>query len=131
RSHDCHRTLTLRLGAGEEPQVETYHLSRDRWLGAQKFYPKAGAPSIRFAVWAPNARNVEVMFAGPSGYIADDGHGIDAALGALSLTPCGGGVWEATLAGHESCVGRCYMYRITRDNGSVVYRTDMYSREQV
>jgi 1,4-alpha-glucan branching enzyme len=47
---------------GPVPQEERYYLIHSRWLGAQKFY-KAGqkGPGIRFSVWAPNAKNVDVV----------------------------------------------------------------------
>jgi 1,4-alpha-glucan branching enzyme len=38
-----------------------YYLTLSRFLGAQKFY-QGGTEDLRFAVWAPNAQKVEVVF---------------------------------------------------------------------
>src|SRR5271166_1228614 len=54
------------LGAGDD-QVETYYLTQARRLGAQKYFrpegnsARAGNPGLRFAVWAPNAKQLEVV----------------------------------------------------------------------
>jgi len=142
-----HRTFTLDPAAGAGPPVQACHLTRDRWLGAQRWLPEAPGPSgaaapgqvrtgpgaaahVRFAVWAPHALAVEVVFGGASGYVADDGHGIDQRFPPLAMRPGPGGVWEAVHPGYASFVGRRYMFRVTRDDGSVAYRTDMFSREQ-
>ncbi|ONH32239.1 alpha-amylase family glycosyl hydrolase [Pseudofrankia asymbiotica] len=90
----------------------------------------ADAERILFRVWAPHARAVEVAFGGESGYIADDGHGEDAAIARLPMRPGPDGVWEASAAGFAGWAGRRYLYRVTREDGSVAWRTDMYSRQQ-
>src|SRR4051794_17849426 len=83
-SGERHRSFTLTASN----QVEEYWFATGRRFGAQKFFTAAGAePGIRFCVWAPNARKVEVVFAKfaaatpANGYIADDGDGIDLAVG--------------------------------------------------
>jgi 1,4-alpha-glucan branching enzyme len=50
------------LDGGPGVQEQDFYLSLSRWLGAQPFF-RAGAagPCFRFAVWAPNARQVEVV----------------------------------------------------------------------
>ncbi|CAI7979277.1 MULTISPECIES: alpha-amylase family glycosyl hydrolase [unclassified Parafrankia] len=85
---------------------------------------------IRFRVWAPHALAVEVAFAGPGGYIADDGHGEDELITRLPMRQVGGGWWEAAAPGFADWVGRRYLYRVTRDDGSVAWRSDMYSAQQ-
>ncbi|KPM56444.1 alpha-amylase [Frankia sp. R43] len=103
-------------------------------LGAStSFGAGAGAETaerIRFRVWAPHARGVEVAFAGPSGYIADDGRGEDDQLTRLPMRAVAGGWWEAAAPGFTDWVGRRYAYRIVRDDGSVAWRSDMYSTRQ-
>jgi 1,4-alpha-glucan branching enzyme len=84
-------------------------------------------------VWAPNARQVEVVFGDPAhGYIADDGDGIDPARAPLPMTASAGGIWQTAIvpdfAAHQ---GLPYMYRITNAQGRTVYRTDIFSRPQV
>ena len=80
-------------GRGEQ----RYHLSEGRRLGAQKFFPDgAVAPGLRFSVWAPNARDVEVVFGrADRGYIADDGTGIDPAAPVVALRTGADGIWES------------------------------------
>ncbi|WP_242337766.1 MULTISPECIES: alpha-amylase family glycosyl hydrolase [unclassified Anaeromyxobacter] len=126
------RSFTLREGG----QVERYHLALGRSLGANPIPREGGARALRFALWAPNARAVEVVLGdGTNGYVSDDGAG-SAPLPPLPLAPAGGGIWE-TRAGDPALLeyGRCeftpYVFRVTRDDGSVSYRTDLYSRWQV
>lgn len=139
-----HRFFTLQATGAAGPQEERYYLTHCRWLGAQKHYrPGAAQPGVRFAVWAPNARAVEVVFGEfdpdrrerQTGYIADDGTGVDPALGPFALQRRAGGVWEtdpaAELADFSRFDHRPYMFRITRDDGGVRYRTDLYSRCQI
>jgi 1,4-alpha-glucan branching enzyme len=132
------RTFRLRAATGR-PQREVYRLAHHRARGARPLAAPAPVPApapaplpapIRFTVWAPNARSVEVVFGGASGYIADDGEGVDPALAALALRRDGAGLWSAVDDDFAAYVGRSYMYRVTRDDGQVVYRTDMYSLRQ-
>ena len=60
-------------------QVERYYFTYLRRLGANKHIVAGNAaPGLKFAVWAPNARQVEVVFGDPNtGYIDDQGNGID------------------------------------------------------
>jgi 1,4-alpha-glucan branching enzyme len=116
-----------------------------RRFGAQKYFTDGSAdPGIRFAVWAPDATNVEVVFAPfdlssgtPTGYIADDGTGVDPAAAVVPLTSIGSGVWESDIAGTPALAGfadylnRLYMYRITNEQGDTTYKVDIFSRSQV
>ena len=57
-STERYRTFTLR-GAN---QTERYYFTHCRRLGANKLFVNGRrTPAIRFAVWAPNARNVELV----------------------------------------------------------------------
>ncbi|MEO8900720.1 MAG: alpha-amylase family glycosyl hydrolase, partial [Polyangiaceae bacterium] len=133
-----HRTFKLRdsdANGGEQ----RYYLTHVRRLGARKVRTgDTGEFGFRFAVWAPNAQAVEVVFGElKSGYIADDGTGIDAAKPVIALTKAEDGVWSATpentpaLKRFDELVGAPYMYRIKREDGSVAYRTDLHSRGQI
>jgi 1,4-alpha-glucan branching enzyme len=139
-SAERHRTFTLQADAHDEH----YWFVTGRRFGAQIFYsPGADSPAIRFSVWAPNAQNVEVVFgvfhpgSDPSGYISDDGAGIDPARGPFPLFKCGGGVWETDLdvspelARYVDFLDLPYMFRITNEQGAVTYKTDIYSRSQI
>src|SRR5262249_32478285 len=66
-SNERYRALVLRPSPDGKPQREEYHLSHGRWLGARPYFSGPGSPSLRFAVWAPSAQKVEVVFGGPSG----------------------------------------------------------------
>ncbi len=130
------------------------------WLGAQKYTVNDKLPpAIRFGVYAPNARKVEVVFARiwnaddpkrtqidhdhtapiheiAGGYIADDGFGIDPAKPVFELKIESNGCWfsdpnDARLANFADWVHVPYMYRVTKDNGTVAYRSDLYSRCQL
>ena len=132
-AHDRHRVFTLEL----DGRHEVCELTLSRRLGAQRAVVpgKQGRTGIRFAVWAPNAQAVEVVFADPAhGYVADDGSGT---IGdPIPLQPARDGIWFADpsttkgLDRFEAFVGRAYMYRVTRSDGSVRYRTDLFSRQQ-
>lgn len=109
-----------------------YHLTLSRFLGAQKFY-QGGAERIRFAVWAPNAKKVEVVFGKKdNGYIADDGTGIDPHQPAIALHKIGDGIWASVpQPNFQSFVGLPYMYRIQNAQGVTRMRTDIHSRWQI
>ncbi len=109
---------------GDGDRSETYRLTQHRRLGARR-QPGGG---IAFTVWAPNARAVEAVFGGPSGYIADDGHGGGETL---ALKPAADGPWRVEAADFDAFAGRRYMYRVTREDGAPVYRTDMFSLHQI
>ncbi|HEX8439234.1 MAG TPA: hypothetical protein VF697_29275, partial [Archangium sp.] len=93
------RTRSFVLGPG--PSRERYHLSQGRYLGAQKYFrPDASTPLARFAVWAPHATRVEVVFGTQeSGYIADDGTGLSPLLPVLPMVRQDSGVWETEVEG--------------------------------
>ena len=128
------RSRTLRLPAAGGSEEERYHLTSSRRLGAQKVYPAgSSAPSLKFAAWAPNARSIDVVFGRPAtGYIADDGTGIDPARPAIALNRGVGGIWEgAPTTDFARFVGLPYMFRIVNAQGATVYRTDIHSRRQI
>ena len=114
-------------------QHERYRLSWHRARGAQRLKaPTGAAPEVlAFRVWAPNARAVEVVFGGPTGYIADDGDGQDANTEPLSMSLTSDGIWSTDQPGFAGFVDRRYMYRVTREDGSINWATDMFSRQQV
>ncbi|MGE5765126.1 MAG: alpha-amylase family glycosyl hydrolase [Mycobacterium leprae] len=112
---------------------ERYYLTWSRRLGAQKFYAAdTASPDLTFAVWAPNARAVDVVFGEQSrGYIADDGSGIDPAMPTISLHARSDGIWASDpIADFSRFVGAPYMFRIQNAQGDTVYRTDIHSRWQ-
>lgn len=129
-----YRVFTFEPSGAEQ----RYYLTHVRRLGSEKVrIPNSEGFGVRFSVWAPNAREVEVVFGDPKhGYIADDGTGIDPKRPVIKLTKKNEGVWQATpdeqpvLQRFEDYVGAPYMYRIKREDGSVAYRTDLYSRSQ-
>lgn len=90
-SADRYREFTLQAGMPEQH----YWFTQFRRLGSQKWAPQgANRPALRFAVWAPNAKRVDVVFAKfdpadatATGYIADDGAGIDLAIGENGAIP--------------------------------------------
>lgn len=147
-----HRTFTLT----DPPSNQDYYLTHCRRLGANKRVGGA-QPGIRFAVWAPHARRVEVVFATvwhaddptrtptraslpiekvSGGYIADDGTGIDPALPVVTLRRTAEGIWESdsndpALPSFADFRHLPYMFRIECENGQIAYRTDLYSRCQI
>ena len=130
-SSDRYRQFTLNGGG---PQTERYYLTYSRRLGANKHFAAAGAtPGIRFGVWAPNAKKVEVVFGDPAkGYIADDGTGIHPALPVTPLQKEADGVWEGGPQGaFDDFKSLPYMYRIVNAQDQTVYRTDIFSRSQI
>ena len=134
-ANSVERFRQFRLQGGTAPQLERYYFTFTRRLGANKLFTagSTAAPSLRFAVWAPNARSVEVVFGDPaSGYIAGDGVGIDALRPAVALTRMPGGIWEGGPAGDfDTFKSAPYMYRIENARGGTVYRTDIFSRSQI
>jgi 1,4-alpha-glucan branching enzyme len=125
---------------------EDYWFATGRRFGAQKFTAAgAGKTGLRFTVWAPYAQSVAVVFAtipaAPatlSGYISDDGTGIDPAAPVVPLKQIGTtGVWQTdvaatpALADFSTWMNRLYMYRIVNEQGAVTYKVDIFSRNQV
>jgi 1,4-alpha-glucan branching enzyme len=102
-------------------------------MGAQKIYTGSAQQGIQFSVWAPNAQMVEVVFGRKeTGYIANDGDGIDPSLPVIPLNQTSGGVWSGSPPGEFSdFVGLPYMFRIRNSQGVIVYRTDIHSRWQI
>jgi 1,4-alpha-glucan branching enzyme len=152
-SRDRHRSFQL-CGPDQEEQ---YYLTHCRRLGANKCLKTDGTTGIRFAVWAPNARNVEVVLGTiwdrndprrtpavaslpfsdiAGGYIANDGTGMNLDDGPFRMRLTGDGVWEtdttdSALADFRTFDHKPYMFRVTKDDGSIAYRTDLYSRCQI
>lgn len=135
-SRERYRDFVLR----EDNQTEEYHLTHCRRLGANKLYRDGSEkPAVHFSVWAPNARAVEVVFGDKaSGYIADDGTGAVSQLGDFPMTKDERtGIWKTSvdrspaLARFADFDHKPYMYRITKDDGTTAYRTDLYSRCQI
>ncbi|ACK73075.1 alpha amylase catalytic region [Gloeothece citriformis PCC 7424] len=133
-SQERYRTFTLT----NQPQPETYYLTHCRRLGSRKVYPNnQQTPGVQFAVWCPNAQNVEVAFGNSAnGYIADDGYGIDSNLPIIALNRGQEGVWQTdpnnpTLSNFSPFDHKPYMFRVTKDDGTVAYRTDLYSQCQI
>jgi 1,4-alpha-glucan branching enzyme len=136
--HDANSTeryREFRLKANEgEPQVETYYFTYCTRLGANKYLaPGSAAPEVRFAVWAPNALAVDVVFGFPEkGYIWDGGRGIDLTRPIVRLTRGDTGIWEsAPVSDYADFDGLPYMYRIKNAQGETVFRTDIFSRGQI
>lgn len=132
-SVERHRQFRLNDG-GNTPQLERYYFTYSRRLGANKHFAAVGAnPGLRFAVWAPNAQNVEVVFGKPAnGYIANDATGIDSKQPVVALSRLADGVWEGSPPGDfETFKSLPYMYRIKNAQGETVYRTDIFSRSQI
>jgi 1,4-alpha-glucan branching enzyme len=127
-----YRTFTL----GGANQVERYYLTHCRRLGANKLSAdRRRTPALQFSVWAPNARHVELVRGEPvGGYIHNDGRGVTATL---PMQRGDGGIWTTSLtdspllARFRDLDHTPYMFRITKDDGSVAYRTDLYSRCQI
>ncbi|MDZ3836794.1 MAG: alpha-amylase family glycosyl hydrolase [Rhodospirillales bacterium] len=117
-------------------QLERYHFTTCRRLGANKlFLAGSGRPAVRFAVWAPNARTVELVRGETTGgYIWNDGRGVTATI---PMRRGEAGIWttevadDPLLADYAGFDHTPYMFRITRDDGSIAYRTDLYSRCQI
>jgi 1,4-alpha-glucan branching enzyme len=131
-SQERYRTFVLR----EAGQTERYYLTDCRRLGANKLYLEGQLrPMIRFAVWAPNARNVELVRGEvASGYIWNDGRCITATI---PMHRADDGVWSTEIADASGLADFAgfdhtpYMFRVTKDDGSIAYRTDLYSRCQI
>ncbi len=133
-STERYLSFTLESPNSDRPQQESYYLTHCRRLGAQKYYHSTQTqPGIHFAVWAPNAQNVEVVFGNSSGYIADDGAGIDLTRPILPMSRQLDGVWQTNGVPSDFAeYNRLpYMFRVTKDNERVEYKTDLYSRCQM
>ena len=131
KSTSRERSFVLRQGAG----AEVYYLTNCHRLGALKQQVPGRTAGVRFSLWAPNAKSVDLVFADPlRGYVADDGTG-GARL--LPMKRDDQGVWaigatdDPALAAFFEVRGKPYMFRVTKDDGAVAFRTDIYSRAQI
>jgi len=125
------RGFTLANGG----QTERYYLTHCRRLGANKFFRDGVLAGIRFAVWAPNAERVELVRGEiVGGYIYEDGRGVQATI---PMRKGEGGIWftdptvDPVLADFALFDHTPYMFRIVKDDGTVAYRTDLFSRCQI
>ena len=130
------QTRSFQLANSAPTQHVGYHLTTTRHLGARKVVSAPGAaPSVAFRVWAPNAQAVSVVFGlSTNGYIDDNDGGIDPGTPAVDLVKDQAtGIWTnpTPLPSFASMQGKPYMYRIKNEQGSVCYRTDLYSLEQI
>jgi 1,4-alpha-glucan branching enzyme len=134
-SSDCYRTFVLQSISGNNTQEEHYYLTQHRWLGANKQIIDGQKDfGLCFAVWAPNAEKVEVVFGTQCGYIANDGFGMleDEEYKPIELFMQKNGVWVSEiLPDYSKYDHKPYMYRITKEGGKVAFRTDLYSRCQI
>jgi 1,4-alpha-glucan branching enzyme len=131
--NSAERFREFRIKQGSGAQTERFYLTHCRHLGANKHFPAPhSAPRLRFAVFAPNAKAVDVVFAQSArGYIGDDNSGIDTSAPVVQLTRSADGVWEGGPHGNfVQFRSRPYMYRITNAQNRTVYRTDIFSRSQ-
>ncbi len=131
-SSERYREFTLTADAASRSQ--DFYLTYTRRLGARKYFSDGAAkPGLRFAVWAPYAKAVEVVFGLPkTGYVADDGDGIDPNRPSIPLSMGADGIWQSPVVPRfEAYDGGPYMYRITNAQGQTVYRTDLFSRNQI
>jgi len=157
-SQDKYRSFQLR-GNSNGNQYEEYYLNESRRLGAQKFFREnSNEPSIRFAVWAPNAQSVDVVFSyifdendpvkSPiqnsikkenicGGYISDSGEGINPYMKVLPMSKSDAGIWytdvnDSDLKDFSLYDHSLFMYRIKKEGDiGFSYRTDLYSRCQI
>jgi 1,4-alpha-glucan branching enzyme len=145
-SRERYRTFLLQ----QDGQAQRYYFTHCRRLGANKLYIQGqNEPAIRFAVWAPNAQNVELVRGEVNGnrpdnlrggYISNNGEGISAVI---PMHREEDGIWATRVeddpvlrtfgpvGGPGGFDHTPYMYRITKDDGSVAYRTDLYTRCQI
>jgi 1,4-alpha-glucan branching enzyme len=131
--NSAERYRQFRLQSDEAHQVEIYYFTSTRRLGAHKCLTAGSLDAgIRFSVWAPNAKSVEVIFGRPNlGYIGNDGSGIDTSRLPIPLNKIEGGIWQsAPQLNFAAFEGLPYMYRIVNAQSQTVYRTDIFSRRQ-
>jgi 1,4-alpha-glucan branching enzyme len=140
-SSQCYRTFVLSPAATQQQ----YWFVTGRRFGAQKWTPaNAANPGLRFSVWAPHATAAQVVFApfdltqgAPTGYISDDGTGIDSTASMIPLSSEPGGIFESDFAATPALsnfsvwLNRLYMYKITNEQGQQTYKVDIFSRNQV
>jgi 1,4-alpha-glucan branching enzyme len=122
------------LGTDPASRQQDFYLTYARRLGARPVVTSPATPAgLRFAVWAPHAQRVDVVFGvSARGYVADDGDGIDPARPVIPLTRGANDIWRsAVLPDFASFDSAPYMYRLTNAQGQTVYRTDIFSCNQL
>jgi 1,4-alpha-glucan branching enzyme len=135
--HDMNSSDRFRefvLAADAKSRRQDFYFTYARRMGGRKHFADGSAtPDLRFRVWAPNAQRVEVVFGKlDNGYIADDGYGIDAGRPVISLSGGRDGIWASdVIPDFAAFDGAPYMYRVKNAEGETVYRTDLFSRNQV
>ncbi|HEY1858985.1 MAG TPA: alpha-amylase family glycosyl hydrolase, partial [Gemmataceae bacterium] len=128
------RFREFELKADSDSAPQEFYFTYARRMGARKYFSIGSTtPDLRFAVWAPNARNVEVVFGkADNGYIADDGDGIDPTRPVFQLTKGSDGIWQSdVMPSFAAFEGAPYMYRIVNAQGQTVFRTDIFSHNQI
>ena len=133
------RYRSFALAAGDMQQ--DYWFATGRRFGAQKYFRRIASPGLRFAVWAPHAQKVEVVFA-PFDLASGTPPAISPTTARASTrrlrscrwfrTAAFGSDWESpALANFDDYLNRLYMYRITNEQGTPTYKVDIFSRNQV
>jgi 1,4-alpha-glucan branching enzyme len=140
-SNERYRTFVLANTATQQD----YWFAIGRRFGAQKWTPGGTSNTgLRFSLWAPHAQAAEVVFAPfdlskgtPTGYISDDGTGMDPTVPVVPLAQKPGGIFEGdatttpALSNFKTWLNRLYVYRITNEQGMQTYKVDIFSRNQV
>lgn len=150
------REQTLPFQFSGAPQIITYFLTHCRRLGANRVRT-TGGDRMQFSVWAPNALDVKTVIGKiwnnadstraplttsippdqiAGGYISDNGEGAHPTQGPFDMHWRTGGVWYTSLddpglSDYDAFDHVPYMFRIVKNDGSVAFRTDLYSRCQI
>ena len=96
--------------------AEGRHHELGRVMGAQPMIVDE-LPGVRFAVWAPNARQLAVV---------GDFNGWDGRAHVMQLRP-EAGIWELFIAGLE--VGALYQFEVIDRDGARVLKADPFARQ--
>ena len=132
------RKRSFHLNDAVNVQVENYYLTNLRRLGANKHFIDGQAePVLQLSVWAPNAKEVECVFGkATNGYIDSDAQGkargLDPSKPVVHMVRDSSGIWTGTAPGKfADYLGALYMFRIVNAQGSIVFRSDIFSRSQI
>lgn len=120
------RAFTL----GKDNATQRYWVTPYRSLGACR----RGDGGILFSVWAPHAQKVELVTAAEEsgGYIWNDGRGVQKTF---LMDRNAENIWstrpdDPAMADFDAWAGKLYMYKVTREDRSVAFRTDLFSLAQ-